>query len=51
MLGGANGKSVEKLSKSQRIIKKFKKPQRSEKFAKAISLEERLPKHQSFINS
>ena len=46
----AVGKSVKKLSKSQRIVKKFKKPQRSEKFAKAIGLEEPLPKHRLFIN-
>ena len=44
------GKSVKKLSGSQRIVKKPEKPQRSEKFAKAIGLEERLPKHRSSIN-
>ena len=43
--GGAVGKSVKKSSKSRRIVKKSKKPQRSEKFAKAIGSEERLPKH------
>ena len=47
---GAVGKSVKKSSKSRRIVKKSKKPQRSEKFAKAIGLEERLPKHQSSVN-
>ena len=43
------GKLVKKSSKSQKIIKKFKKPQSSEKFAKAIGLEKRLPKHQSSV--
>ena len=47
---GAVGKSVKKSSNSRRIVKKFKKPQRSEKFAKAIGSEERLPKHQSSVN-
>ena len=46
----AGGKSVKKLSKSRRIVKKSKKPQRSEKFAKAIGSEEHLPKHWSSIN-
>ena len=31
-------------------VKKSKKPQSSEKFAKAIGSEERLLKHQSFVN-
>ena len=45
------GKPVKKLSKiCQKVVKKSKKPQRSEKFAKTIDLEERLPKHQSFAN-
>ena len=35
---------VKELSKSP------KKPQRSEKFAKVIGLEERLPKHRSSVN-
>ena len=47
---GAVGKSVKKSSKSRRIVKKSKRPQRSEKFAKAIGLEERLPKHRSSVN-
>ena len=42
-------KSRQKSLKSQRNIKKSKKAQRSEKFAKAISLEERLLKHQSSV--
>ena len=48
--GGAVGKSVKKSSKSRKIVKKSKKPQRSEKFAKVIGLEERLPKYQSSVN-
>ena len=48
--GGAGGKFVKKLSKSRKIVKKSKKPQRSEKFAKVIGLEERLPKYQSSVN-
>ena len=39
------GNSVKKLSKSRKIVKKSKKSQRSEKFAKAIGSEECLPKH------
>ena len=50
MLSGAGGKSIKKLLKSQKIVKKSKKPQRSEKFAKAIGSEERLPKHRSSVN-
>ena len=46
---GAVGKLVKKLSKSRRIVKKSKRPQRSEKFAKAIGSEERLPKHRSSV--
>ena len=44
-----SGKLVEKLSESRKIVKKSKKPQRSEKFAKTIGLEERLPKHRFSI--
>ena len=44
--GGGGGKSVKNLSKSWRIVKKPRKPQRSEKFAKTIGSEERLPRHQ-----
>ena len=51
---GAVGKSVKKSSKSRqksrRIVKEPKKLQRSEKFAKAIGSEERLPKHRSSVN-
>ena len=47
---GGGGKSVEKSSKSRRIVKKVQKFQKSKKFAKAIGLEERLPKHQSSVN-
>ena len=46
----AIGKSVNKSSKSRKIVKKSKKPQRSEKFAKTISSEECLPKYQSSVN-
>ena len=46
---GGGRKLVEKLSKSQKIVKKPKKPQRSEKFAKANGSEERLPKHRSSV--
>ena len=42
---GAVGKSVKKLSKSRRIVKKSRKPQRSKKFVKVIGSEERLSKH------
>ena len=45
-----SGKLVKKLSESRKIVKKSKKPQRSEKFAKAIGSEERLPKHRSSVN-
>ena len=41
---------VKVMSKSQRIVKKSKKAQRSEKFAKTIRSEEHLPKHQSSVN-
>ena len=44
------GKLVKKLSKSRKIVKNSKKPQRSEKFVKAIGLEECLLKHQSSVN-
>ena len=51
---GAIGKSVRKLSKSRqksrRIVKEPKKLQRSEKSAKDIGSEERLPKHRSSVN-
>ena len=47
---GAVGKSVKKLSKNRRIVKKSKKPQRSEKVTKIIGSEERLPKHRSSVN-
>ena len=47
---GADDKSVEELSKSRKIVKKSKKSQRSEKFAKAIGSEKRLPKHWSSVN-
>ena len=43
-------KLVEKLSKSQRIVKKSKKPQNSEKFVEVISLKKYLPKDQSSDN-
>ena len=33
----------------QKVVKKLKKPQRSEIFAKLIGLEERLPKFQSSV--
>ena len=46
----AVGKLVKKSSKSWRIVKKSKKPQKSKKFAKVIGLEERLPKHRSFVS-
>ena len=39
------GKLVKKSLKSRKIVKKSKKPQRSEKFAKTIGSEEHLPKH------
>ena len=45
MLGSTSDKLVKKLSKSRKIIKKFKKLTRSEKFAKAISSEKSLPKY------
>ena len=45
-INGGSSKSVEKLSKSQKIVKKVQKLQRSEKFAKAIGSEEYLPKYQ-----
>ena len=48
---GNIGKSTEKLSESRKIVKKPEKPQRSEKLAKAIGSEERLPKHQSSISN
>ena len=45
--GGIVGKSVKKLSKNcQRVQKAL----RSEKFAKDICLEERLPKYRSSVN-
>ena len=47
--GGGGGKSVKNSSKSRRIVKKPRKPQRSEKFAKAIGSEERLPRHRSTV--
>ena len=37
-------------SKNRRIVKKSKKPQRSEKFTKVIDSKECLPKHRSFVN-
>ena len=43
-------KLVKKLSGSRKILKKLKKPQRSEKFTKAIGLEERLSKHRFSVN-
>ena len=46
---GDVGKSTKKLSESRRIVKKPEKPQRAEKFAKAIGSEEGLPKHQFSI--
>ena len=48
---GASGKLVAKLSKSQKIVKKFKEPQKSKKFTKIISLEEHLPKRQASVDS
>ena len=39
-----------KSSESRRIFKKPEKPQRPEKFAKAIGSEKRLPKHQSSVD-
>ena len=36
---GGGGKSIKKLSKSWKIFEKPKKPQRSDKIAKAIGLE------------
>ena len=47
--GGGGGKSVKNSSKSRRIVKKPKKPQRSEKIAKAIGSEERLSRHRSSV--
>ena len=47
---GGGGKLIEKLSKSRKIVKKFKKPQKSEKFVKAIGSEEHLPKYRSSVN-
>ena len=47
----ASGKLVEKLSKSPKIIKKSKKPQKLKKVMQATGLEERLPKHQSSVSS
>ena len=47
--GGGDGKLVKNLSKSWRIVKKPKKPQRSEKIAKAIGSNERLPRHRSSV--
>ena len=44
---GVGGKSIKKLSKSCQKVQKF---QKSKKFAKAISSEECLPKHQSSVN-
>ena len=46
---GGSSKLVKKLSGRQKIFKKPEKPQRSEKFAKAIGSEERLPTHQSSV--
>ena len=48
--GGTGGKLVKKLLKSQKIVKKSKKRQRSEKASKAIGLEDCLLKHQSSVN-
>ena len=48
--GGSGDTLVKKSSKSGKIVKKVQKLQRSEKFAKAIGLEERLPKYQSPVN-
>ena len=48
--GGVGDKSVKKLSKSWRIVKKVQKLQKSEKFAKTIGLEERLPEYRSSVN-
>ena len=48
--GDAISKSVKKLSKSWKIVKKPKKPQRSENVAKVIGLEKHLLKYQSSIN-
>ena len=47
---GGDGKSVKKSSKSWKIVKKSKKLQNSEKFIKAIGLDERLSKHWSSTN-
>ena len=44
--GSASSKLVKKLSKSQRIVRKSKEPQKLEKSAKSIGLEE-----PSFLNS
>ena len=43
------GKLVEKSSKSWKIVKKSKKPQKSEKFAKIIDSKGRLPKYRSSV--
>ena len=47
---GAIDKSVKKLSKSQRIVKKSEKISKAWKIAKIIGLKERLPKYWSFVN-
>ena len=43
--GGGGDKSVKTSSKCRKIVKESKSFKRSEKLAKAIGLEERLPKH------
>ena len=48
--GGAIGKLVKKLSKSRRIVRKPKKPQRSKKIVKVTGSEKRLPKYLSSVN-
>lgn len=45
----AGGKLVESRQKLKNP-QKFKKPEKSEKFGKAIGLEKRLSKHQSFFD-
>ena len=47
---GAGDKSVEKLSKVEELSKSSKNLKGLKKFAKAIGLEERLPRHRSSVN-
>ena len=48
--GGGGGKLVKKVVKKSKNRQRVQRVQRSEKFAKAIGSEERLPKHRSSVN-